>query len=132
MKVILKLIVVTLVLLLIAAPALAVNLLGTEATFGWTQGGEVEPEGWVVWVTRNGGDPVNEATVTEKLVTVTGDPNEVLTVTVQAFVGDTFSEMSEASDPVTFRVLSAPGGPALHCPGGLKEIAPGWFDLSDC
>jgi len=118
--------------LLIALPALAVNLLGTEATFGWEQTGEVEPEGWVIWVSRNGGDIVNEGTVTEKMVTVNGAPNETLEVTVQAFVGDTYSEMSVPSDPVTFRVLSAPEGPALHCPGGVREISPGWFSLSDC
>jgi hypothetical protein len=118
--------------LLIALPALAINLLRTDATFHWTQEGEVQPEGWVVWVSRNGGDIANEQTVTEKMATIAGDPDETIEVTVQAFVGDTYSEMSVPSDPITFRVLSAPGGPALHCPGGLKEIAPGWWSLANC
>ena len=123
---------IAIISLLLALPALAINLLDTEATFGWEQAGEVQPEGWVIWVSRNGGDVVNEGTVTEKMVTVNGAPDETLEVTVQAFVGDVFSEMSVPSDPITFRVLSAPGGPALHCPGGIKEISPGWWSLSDC
>ena len=118
--------------LLVALPALAVNLLGTDATFGWTQDDEIQPEGWEVFVSRDGGEFVHEQVVTEKMVTLSGAPNETISITVKAFIGNAHSESSEPSDPITFRVLSAPGGPALHCPGGVREIAPGWFSLADC
>ena len=117
------------VALLIAMPALAVNLLGTEATFGWTQPAGIQPDRWIVWVSRNGGDVVSEQTVTEMQATVVGVVGETITVTVQAALGDEYSAMSVVSNPVTFQLLQAPTGVQIRCPEGqaFTEVGGGWW-----
>jgi hypothetical protein len=115
--------------LLIALPALAVDYLGTDVTFGWTQGAGSTPEGYTVWVARNGAAPSNEQTVTAPQATISGAVDETIIVSVQAFIGALTSGMSESSDPVTFRVLQAPTGVQIKCPDGqaFQEIGGGWW-----
>ena len=105
----------------------SIEYLGTQPQFGWTQ-----PEGfpvaeWRVYVSRNGADPTVEQTVTEQLVTISGEVGETLVIQVQAVSGEHESELSEMSEEVTLRVLPQPGGVALYCEAGLTEVAPGWW-----
>ena len=117
-----------LILILAVAPmALALDYLGTSVQMGWTQPEGSMPDGWRVYVSRDGGEPVQEQDVEETLATLTGTSDQTITVRVSAYLGEFETELSEASDPVTFRVLSKPSGVAIFCEGSLVEITPGWW-----
>ena len=117
-----------LILILAVAPmALALDYLGTSVQMGWTQPEGSTPDGWRVYVSRNGADAVQEQEVSEVLATLAGVADETITVSVSAYLADHETELSEASDPVTFRVLSKPSGVAIFCEGSLVEITPGWW-----
>jgi hypothetical protein len=115
--------------MLFPLPIFAIDILGTDVTFGWTQGTGPAPEGYVVWVDRNGVGPANEQTVTEAQATVSGSAGETIVVTVQAYIGDVFSGMSPPSDPVTFQVLGPPAQLQIKCPPGqtFSEDGGGWW-----
>lgn len=110
-----------------AIPALAIDYLGTSAQFTWDQPGEVVPDSWKVFVKRGDGDFIEEAVVTETLVTIVGQPDETIQVAVQAVKGDLVSQSSEPSEPVTMRILSKPEGVVIFCWTDLEEVLPGWF-----
>jgi len=118
-----------LLLVLFPLSALAIDYLGTEATFGWTQPDGSQPEGYVVWVSRNGAEATDEQTVIAKEATISGSAGDTIIVSVQAFLGELVSEMSVASDPVTFRVLEAPQAVQVRCQEGktFQEVGGGWW-----
>lgn len=117
----------------LAVPALAdIDFLGTSVMFGWEQPGAGEcctPDGWNVYVSRNGGPFTEELQVTTPEATIIGVADETIQVQVSATLGDLESEWSEASELVALRTLGPPGQIMIRCPGGepLVEIAPGWW-----
>ena len=119
-------------ILALAPAAWAVNLLGTEATFGWNQPGELQVEGWEVLVSRDGAVADGWQVVTEPVFTVSGVPDETIQITVRAFIGDVRSELSEPSDPITFRVLETPGAVQVKCPEGQTFTPTGVDDWWSC
>jgi len=102
------------------------DYVGLGPQWSWEQPGST-PEAWNVYVSRNGGDFELEQTVTERPVTITGDPDETLQLKVSAVVGEMETELSDASELVTLKMVPTPMGVAIYCEGELVEITPGWW-----
>jgi hypothetical protein len=117
--------------LVLATPALAaIEYLGTETRWGWEQPawpGDAQPDGWKVYVSRNGGDFLEEQTVTTKETVVTGTANDTIQLKVSATLGPYETELSEPGELVTLRVIERPGSVAIKCDQPLVEISPGWW-----
>jgi len=118
--------------LLIAVSATAQEnmLVGADsATFEWTQPEGVSPDGWNVYVSRDGGEYVNEASVTVPSVTVGASgilipSTESFSLKASSVLGTYESPLSVASEAYRFVPLPPPGGMTLL---GFKEVAPGVY-----
>jgi hypothetical protein len=117
------------------APISATELVGTtRATFVWTPAsGPVE--GYLVYVSRDGQDPLGVVVVAEPRVTLPGyDPGDTIEVSVRAVGHDALGNWilgpsSEPSEAVSFAapppLLPAQGALLLHCAGcqSLRYVA---------
>jgi hypothetical protein len=99
-----------------SAPSVALEIQGTQVSYEWTQGEGSTPEGWRVYVSRDGNPFTMEQEVSERLATIGGLPDQTVVVRVTAYLGDLESEASEDSESVTFRFLPAPGAIQITCP----------------
>jgi hypothetical protein len=97
--------------------------------FEWDYLAGSEPDGFEVYLSRDGGEFGLDQTVAEQFCTVSGNVDETITVQVRAFLGEEFGPFSEVSEEVTFRVLPAPTGLQIRCPEGqtFVELGGGWW-----
>jgi hypothetical protein len=112
----------------------ALDWLGTSVTFGWDHEpaeGYPVAEAFDVFVARNVGEFQKEQNVTEKRATIMGVDGESIQIKVRAVVGELFGPLSEPSDPVTFRAMSAPTKAYILCAGGAEPVPvvgmEGWY-----
>jgi len=116
------------VVMLVAFHAAALDFEGTEFGMEWAPStGTVD--GYKVFVSRNGGEFVEETTVVPPNVILSGEVGEVIIVKVKAYNNAYESGFSPASDSIRL-VTNAPGAIQLFCPDPadeLVEVAPGRF-----
>jgi hypothetical protein len=116
-------------LLCVASPALAdIEYLGTTTRWGWTQPSG-SPDGWKVYVSRNGGPFIEEEKVSSPEATVSGQPDETIQLKVSATLGPYETALSAAGELVTLRVIDAPTGVLIRCPEGesMVDLGNGWW-----
>jgi len=95
-------------LLLFATPALAQDF---DATVEWDYPvGFSQPDGYRLYVSRDGSAYSLEQEGVQSGVTLTAPSGQVVSVQVSAVLGETESERSVASEPVTFIRLGVPTG----------------------